>query len=128
MKTTHKLWLAISAALLLVCFLGIAYAQGATAVLKWDAPTQHTDNSAITAVLSYNVYGAAKGAAKVKLTTISAGATTATLTAQATNTCYDVTAVESGVGESQHSNELCLSSPPNKPGNLRLITVTIEVQ
>ena len=120
-----SMWILAFAFSILVSWINVAHAQSASVSIRWTAPTAHTDGSAITASLTYNVYSGAKGAPKTKLGSTTAGATT--FTASTTiGSCFAVTAVESGVGESAQSDELCTSAPPNKPTGVTLVTVTIS--
>lgn len=95
-----------------------------TATITFSAPTTRTDGSSISGALTYEVYQGLKGAAKVKVATISS--TTSTISTglvSGNEYCWDVVAVEAAnPAPSAHSAEACKAfalAPPN--------TVTITV-
>lgn len=113
----------IALALFAICIAGIASAQTSTlnTTLNFKAPTTHTDGSAITGALTYNIYQGAKGATKPKVTTFTT--TTGTVANVAPGACFQVTAVEAGV-ESALSQEACILAAPGVPTN---VTVTVQI-
>ena len=93
--------------------------------LTWTEATQNTDGSAIKPPVTENIYGAAQGSAKAPLATGIVGTTWTNPTTPGGAYCYDVTTVTPD-GESDHTNEVCLShAPPRPPGGT---TVTFTVQ
>lgn len=101
-----------------------ALAQSAnTATITFSPPTTLADGTALPAgsALSYNVYQGEKGAAKVKVATISASpGSIASGLSTGKAYCFELTAVLSGL-ESVHTNEACKSFIP--PG---VFTITVQ--
>lgn len=116
----------VLSAMVVLAVAGIAIAQAVPAVtvtLGWTAPVKHSDGSVITAPLTYNIYGGLKGTVKTtKLTSTAAGELTATITTAPT-TCFELTAVESGAGESIHTAELCPKAIPEAPSGFKFLVV-----
>lgn len=118
--------LACAIILLDVLLVSSAYAQTASVTIRWTAPTTHTDNSPITTPLTYNVYSGAKGAVKTKIGTVGAGTTTFAAPNVVIGSCFAVTAVESGAGESVQSSEACMLAVPKPPAGVTFITITVS--
>lgn len=109
--------LAISAA--------VVIAQVASTVsFKWIAPTAHEDGTPVTAALTYNLYTGPKGTIKT-LSKAGLAGLQYTATAVAAGACYELTSVESGVGESAHTPELCVPSPPKAPTGFIFIAISV---
>ena len=88
--------------------------------LTWTEAVQNTDGSAIKPPVTESVYGAAQGSAKAQLATGIVGTTWTNPTTPAGAYCYDVTTVTPD-GESDHTNEVCLShAQPQPPSGVTL--------
>ena len=109
----------------LLAFAPLAALAG-TANLAWTAPTLNTDGTAITAPLSYKVYGGVQGSAKAVLATVSALAYTHSTAPNGVTYCYQVSAVAGGV-ESALSAEGCKVMPPAVPNPPTNLTITVAV-
>ena len=101
-------------------------AMAGTANLTWTAPTLNTDGTAITAPLSYKVYGGVQGSAKAVLATVSALAYTHSTAPNGVTYCYQVSAVAGGV-ESALSAEGCKVMPPAVPNPPTNLAITVAV-
>ena len=111
--------------LALLVFSPLAAVAG-TANLTWTAPTLNTDGTAITAPLTYKVYGGVQGSAKAVLATVSALAYTHSTAPNGVTYCYQVSAVAGGV-ESSLSAEGCKVMPPAVPNPPTNLTITVAV-
>lgn len=89
-------WLVLLTAVLAV---STAHAQTPrTATITFIAPTQHTDNSAITGALSYDVYQGLKGGSKSKVGTINGTSTTISSgLLGGKEYCFAIVVIEAGV-------------------------------
>lgn len=109
---------------MLALLLAVPSAFAGTATITWNAPTTNVDGTAITAPITYKVYGAQQGTTKALLGAATALTFTHTPPGGAT-WCYDVTASVGGL-ESAHSAEGCKmipASPPNAPTNVTIAVV-----
>jgi hypothetical protein len=109
-----------------------------TAVLKWTAPTQNVNGTALTNLASYNIYEGTSAATVAKVANVLAPATTYTVTGLTPGTYYfTVTAVNSAspaVESAQASPDAVgtVSAPvvttatPQAPGSVS-VTITVSV-
>lgn len=127
MRRTFLLFVLGFALAALGSWMNVAHAQTPTAsvTLRWTAPTAHTDDTPITTPLTYNVYAGVRGAAKAKIGTTSAGITTY-IASVPIGSCFAVSAVESGAGESAQTAEVCMLSVPKPPGAVTFVTITVQ--
>lgn len=110
--------------LLLALFASaIVSAQTASVTIRWTAPTENIDGTPVTANLTYNVYAALKGATKTKIATSTTGASTTVQVAP--GTCFEITAVAAGAGESARSTELCMLAIPKPPSGVVFVTIQV---
>lgn len=113
-------------AALLILFAVTAQAQTPrSATITFTASTAHTDGTALTGALSYEVWQGLKGGTKAKVGTITATNTTITSGLLGGNEyCWHVITVEAGNPTvSAPSNEACKAFAQSAPN-----TVTITVQ
>lgn len=117
------------ALLALLPLIALAQAVNPTATVTWVAPTQNTDNSPITAALTYNLYAGTSCTALSKIqsaiTTTSTTVSSSTTLVPGTTYCFAVTAVANAV-ESGKSNTATLAIPFPTPGAPSQITVVIH--
>lgn len=112
---------------LFALFPVLAHPQTTTtnATLRFTAPIQRTDGTAIAGPLTYIVLAGPRGGAKTRLTVSNVTPAGTTLQSQAPGSCYQVIAIEANI-ESAASNEACIQSPPN-PATSLTVTIAITV-
>jgi hypothetical protein len=111
---------------LLALLLLPLHAFAGTALVTWAAPTQYTNNTAITGQITYKVYRGLCAGTKAVVATVSGLTYTDNAAPDNANVGYQVSAVVAGM-ESALSAEGCKPIPPLVPNPPTNLTVTVAV-